>query len=464
LSPPVKLQERRGEYRVEGEVGRFGFTVYEACDASGEVIRRGDGWFPPRQPREWHKTEGFREEALCLEASRRSYRDNTAHWNRYRRQWEEGTPVTTLRDNAQKEGAQVLDVLERHSQRVLADHGFEPDGRAPEAVVDEITAGVDRRQKAEMVDEQLTAVVEEMGRRGFSPEQIESVRQRTASAIHEDPAHCTNVSVDDVSVKKQKAHRQRAATPGASPDGSAALVAPPAGSQVKSEAGKSSRPKVANTVARIEQGSKHFTLTASSLEQVLRFVLAFLLHNELLGGRLHLFSDGYRSLQDTLLAFFAWHPRVWLVLDWYHVVKKFKEDLSRACGAREIRNQHLRTLVRFLWYGMVTEARQYLDTIPTTEVKDRASIERLRNYLDRNERSIPCYALRRRLGLPNGSSPVESANNQVTARRQKRNGMSWSKVGSHALTALSMLVCNRCQQIWVCQHTVPLRFVDNKAA
>jgi hypothetical protein len=217
-------------------------------------------------------------------------------------------------------------------------------------------------------------------------------------------------------------------------------------------------------VARIEQGTRHFTLSAESLGQVLRFVLAFLLHNSLLGGRLHLFTDGYRSLQDTLLAFFAWHPRVWLVLDWYHVVKKFKEDLSRACRAREIRNRHLVTLVRFLWYGMVTEARRYLDTIPATEVKDPASIERLCKYLERNERSIPCYALRRRLGLRNGSSPVESANNQVTARRQKRNGMSWSKAGSQALTALSVLVCNRCQGIWVREHTVPLRFVDKKAA
>jgi hypothetical protein len=457
----VELREYHRDYRVEGEVGRFEFALYEACEPGGDVVCRGDGWFPPRQPREWHKTEGFREEALCLEASRRSYRDNTAHLNRYRRQCQGGTPVTTLRDNAQKEGARVLDFLACHSQRVLSEHGFEGDGQPTEAVVIEATAGADRRQKAEVVDEQLTAVVEEMGRRGFSPQQIESARQRAAGGVYEDPAHCTNVSVDDVDVKKQKAHRERAA---AKPGGSASVVPEPIPSDAASQAGKSSRPKVANTVARIEQGSKHFTLSAGSLGQVLRFVLAFLLHNDLLGGRLHLFTDGYRSLQDTLLAFFAWHPRVWLVLDWYHVVKKFKEDLSRACRAREVRNRHLGILVRFLWYGMVIEARRYLDTIAAADVKDPASIERLRNYLERNEHSIPCYALRRRLGLRNGSSGVESANNQVTARRQKRNGMSWSKAGSHALTALSVLVCNRCQAIWVREHTVPLRFVDNKAA
>jgi len=460
----VELREHFVGYRVEGEVGRFGFTLYEAWDASGAVIGRGNAWFPPRQPREWHQTEGFREEALCLEASRRSYRDNTAHLNRYRRQWRGGTPVTTLRDNAQKEGARVLGFLEQHSQGVLAAHGFEQAGRPPKAVVDKITAGADRRQKAEVVDEQLTTVVEEMGRRGFSPEQIESARQRAAGGIYEDPAQCTNVSVDDVSVKQQKAHRERVAASGTPPGGSAALVPPPVLSPGAHQPGKSSRPQVANTVARIEQDSKHFTLSAGSLGQVLRFVLAFLLHNDLLGGRLHLYTDGYRSLQDTLVTFFAWHPRVWLVLDWYHVVKKFKEDLSRACRAREIRNRHLVILVRLLWYGMVTEARRYLDTIPSVEVKDPVSIERLRNYLARNERSIPCYALRRRLGLRNGSSPVESANNQVTARRQKRNGMSWSKAGSQALTALSVLVCNHCQNIWVREHTVPLRFVVKKAA
>jgi hypothetical protein len=188
---------------VEGEVGRFGFALYEARDPAGEVLCRGESYFPRRQPREWHKTEGFREEALCLEASRRSYRDNTAHLNRYRRQWQGGTPVTTLQDNAQKEGARVLDFLVCHSQRVLAEHGFNGDGQPTAAVVGDATTGTDRRQKAAVVDEQLTAVVGEMAKRGFSPEQIESVRQRAAEAVYEDPAYCTTISVDDVTVKKQ---------------------------------------------------------------------------------------------------------------------------------------------------------------------------------------------------------------------------------------------------------------------
>jgi hypothetical protein len=109
-------------------------------------------------------------------------------------------------------------------------------------------------------------------------------------------------------------------------------------------------------------------------------VLAFLLNNALLSGRVHFFTDGYKSLQNTIVAFFAWHPRVWLLLDWYHLVKKFKEDLSLACRGRVIRNQHLGVLVRLLWYGLVSEARQYLAAIPAEDRKDTAAIERLENY------------------------------------------------------------------------------------
>jgi hypothetical protein len=438
-------------------------------DAAGTVVCRGAAAFPRRQPREWHQTEGFREEALCLEASKRSYRDTTAHLNRFRRQALGGTPVTTLQANAHKEGAQVLDLLERHSQTVLQQHGFDAQGRPSEAAVAAVVAGTDGRLEAATVEEQLTAVCQEMATRGLTPAQINAARSRAAQAVYEDPAQGVNVAVDDVTVKKQKAHRHRRTHPppaASVPQETAAPAVTPTGDRSPTPEASTprSRPKVANTVARIEQGSnKRFTLSGSSLGQLLRFVLAFLLTNNLLGGRIQVFTDGYKSLQQTILAFFAWHPRVWLLLDWYHLVKKFKEDLSLACRGRTIRNQHLRPLIRYLWYGLVTEAQQYLATIPANDLKDTAPLERLKQYLDRNEASIPCYALRHRLGLRNGSSPVESANNEVTARRQKRNGMSWSKAGSQALTALSVLVCNHCQAIWVRKHTLPLRFVSKAA-
>ena len=352
LPAELELREQADAYQVEGEVGRFCFALYEAVDPAGTVVCRGAAAFPRRQPREWHQTEGFREEALCLEASKRSYRDTPTHLNRFRRQVQGGTPVTTLQANAQKEGAQVLDFLERHSQTVLQQHGFDAQGHPSEAAVTAVAAGTDGRLGATRVKKQLTALCQEMAARGLTPAQITAARRRAAQAVYEDPAQCVNVVVDDVEVKKQKAHRQRRTPPPAAvvPQEMAAPAAIPAGDRSPPPAVSTTRqrPKVANTVARIEQGStRHFTLSGSSLVQVLRFVLAFLLTNDLLNGRVHFFTDGYKSLQQTILAGFAWHPRVWLLLDWYHLVKQFKEDLSLACRGRTIRNQHLRPLVRY---------------------------------------------------------------------------------------------------------------------
>ncbi len=151
------------------------------------------------------------------------------------------------------------------------------------------------------------------------------------------------------------------------------------------------------------------------------------------------------------------------MLGWHHLVMNFKEDLSPACRWRAIRNGHPRQLVRFLWHGLVTEARQHLAATPAGDLKNVDAIKRLDGYLERNKGLIPCYALRSRLGLRNASSPVESANNEATARRQKRNGMSWSKPGSHALTALSVLVRNGGHGTWVREDAIPLRFVIEAA-
>jgi hypothetical protein len=51
----------------------------------------------------------------------------------------------------------------------------------------------------------------------------------------------------------------------------------------------------------------------------------------------------------------------------------------------------------------------------------------------------------------------------VTARRQKHNGMSWSKAGSHALTALNAVVLNGGVQRWVRQREIALEFVSKAA-
>ena len=142
-------------------------------------------------------------------------------------------------------------------------------------------------------------------------------------------------------------------------------------------------------------------------------------------------------------------------LDWFHLVKKFKEDLSLACQGREIRNRHLKQLLTLLWFGLIDKAKAYLAAIPATDIKNREAINRLQGYLERSRKWIPCYAMRSKLKLCNSSNPVERYNNLVTARRQKHQGMSWSENGSYALTALNAVTINNATKQWTEDRVIP---------
>ena len=276
-------------------MGRFEFTRYEAVDSTGEIHGLGREYFPPRRPREWYKTEGFREEAICLEATGRSYRQTSAHLNRFRRQWQGGTPVMTLQDSARKEGAQVLDFLEHQSQAVFKAQGFDEHGQPQAASLAQARKGMDRRLRRKALEAGLEAVVEQMQAREMPSPQIEAVSSAATRAIYEQPPHCTYLHVDDVSVKEQKAHRERP-----TPSPKTAVF-----SDTSEPSSSTSRPKVDNTIARLEHQGQRFTLSGSGVLAVLRFALAFLLSNGLLSGRLHIFTDGYRGLQNAVIAFFC---------------------------------------------------------------------------------------------------------------------------------------------------------------
>lgn len=447
----LKVVRHEAEYQVDGEVGRFRFGTFDVTKPNGQVVFSGTSLLPPRQGRQWYQTWGFKELGLLLGATQRSYRKTTDYLNRHRRQEVDGTPLNTLRDAAEAEGNAVLEYLEQESSRQLKRHGFAEDGRPlPKAnVPEELELPC---VSPEEVQEAWCEVKAEMQRLEMSPEQIrEAAKHRKAD--YEDPDENVNVYVDDVGVKEQKEERRRE-------ESSGAISASASGKDGEdgSPPVEGKRPMAYNTVARIEHAGQGFTLTGRSVLGVLRYVLAFLLRNDLLSTGWLFFTDGQRSLQNAILALFAWHPRLSLILDWFHLVKKCREELSLALKGREIRNRHLKQIVRLLWFGLVTQAVEYVRKIPDKDVKNRSVLERLVGYFERNRGSIPCYAMRRRLGLPNSSNPAERMNNLVTSNRQKKNGMSWSEAGSQGLTALTAVHVNRQTTIWIKQRKIPFVF------
>ena len=116
--------------------------------------------------------------------------------------------------------------------------------------------------------------------RGFTQEQIAQAQvQSNERSVHdyESPEHTTNISVDEVCIKKQKTHR---------------------------------KPTTASVVEDSDD-----ELKSPNLFTILRFILAFLLRNDLAQHRLRFYVDGQRTLQDGILTFFSWHRSVSLILE-----------------------------------------------------------------------------------------------------------------------------------------------------
>ena len=414
-------------YRVDGEVGRFTFTTHGLQQGTTLRHQTSRFWFPALQGKEWYRTRGFKELALVHGVVEGSYRKTTELINRVRHQSEEeGTPVRTLCDTTEGEGQQMLAQMERHADGILQKHHFTPEGRPEEAV--------DWGHASETLPvEGIEAAVQ-------ACEVAEEWKEEMADnpVAYEDPSSQVYTAIDGVGVKKQKEVR--------CPD-------PPPKRRRK-------HPKeyVYTTLAQVDHDDESYVLVGTHTVGVLRLLLAFLLDNGLWQQGLTFLTDGQKTLQGPILRAFSWWGKVQLILDWYHLDKKCKEQLSLAMTGREVRNAALEQLRPLLWHGLTDRAIQFLQQIDPETIKREEAREGLIASLERNKPYIPCYAVRQALGLRNSSNRGEKANDLVVAQRQKHNGMSWSAEGSVALAAVTALVRNQGQDTWFDQKTVPMEF------
>ena len=410
-------------YRVDGEVGRFEFETWRV-EQGGEVLDTAR-LFPGLTGQERYRTAGFKELGYGHGSINGSYR-KTANWlNRLRHQADEGTPSRTLSYNSEQEGQAVLDHLDHLTQQILGAHQFK--GHYPPA---EQRATYQNQSFGSQTTEQVREAI-----KACAPEP-EYIAEMLANPVpYEVAAASVQVSIDPVGVKKQKASRKDS---------------PP----------KGKREMVYQTVAHVQHGQQSYTLNGTCIGTVLEYLLAFLLHNDLLKYNLLFFVDGQRSLHKAILTLFAWFAPLQLILDWYHLQDKCQTLLSVALKGREKRNQVLEQLLPLLWLGAVERAIALLQAIDPVQVKDQARLDDLIGYFQRQQPYIPCYAVRKRLGLRNSSNLGEKANDLLVSTRQKHNGMSWSPSGSVALAALTALVRNNEHQHWFRSHTLRFSFAS----
>ena len=140
-------------------------------------------------------------------------------------------------------------------------------------------------------------------------------------------------------------------------------------------------------------------------------------------------------------------PAATVVLDWWHVAIRFEHALQTARGlgggaASDLADEAVGNLERAkwrLWHGRWTGWRRKLAGLyrwtKRQPLRDVAGIERLQRhicellgYLERNEGMLVHYAARRRRGEPISTAFVESAVNEIVAKRMnKKQQRRWNR-------------------------------------
>jgi hypothetical protein len=264
---------------------------------------------------------------------------------------------------------------------------------------------------------------------GAAMTEVEGVKQAYVED-YESPESAVNISLDDVCAKRQTETRPR---------------------------GTKEQPKrVNNTVIHVENSDGKYILNAAKVSGGLKLLLGFLLCGGLLGKQLVFFTDGAREIHNEISRMFAF-TNCKIILDWYHLAKKCREQLSMALNGSKIRNEFLSELLPLLWRGDVDAAVTLLQNINPKKVRNPDYIVKLAEYFERVRGYIPCYALRQKLGLRNSSNLGEKANDLIVSSRQKHNGMSWSDGGSHAFASVSAAGCNGELDRWIHSNDLDFR-------
>jgi len=431
-----KIIEKPNHYAIDAEIGLLEIHTYELKKGSQKVFSTEGDVFPETGSREHYQTVCFRELALFYPCDE-SYRKSARKINRaLRRKEGQKVQARTLANLVEREGEQIQVYVEGKAERILENHGFHPNGSItdPQKVFESL-----KEEEVLLAQEKVCQVIEEHNCGQEKEKQID------LSQLHEtfeDPSAIkANISIDDVCCKKQKVSGRKKGSPP-----------------------KEKREMVYNTVAHIQdKASKAYTLNTPNITQMMTIVLAFLLSNGLLNkpGSLVFFTDGARDLRSAIQSMFSFLSFK-IILDWYHLEKKCKDLLSMAISGKQIKNQILTEVLAWLWLGKVDRAVKVLSSLKQETIKNTKERDNLITYLHRNQDCIPCYALRKKLGLRVSSNPVEKANDLVVSNRQKHHGMSWSADGSTSLATLTSLRRNDEHMQWLRHRDIHFTFPEHK--
>lgn len=438
-------------YRVLGELGALKFDHWPGVDGRDAMA--------PQPGKSIHKTKGFNEVALFMAACWGSYRKAAEGYCRLVHQ-AGALCGPTLQDMVERASTRYSAGLDKKAAGALAANGFDPSGGP--------LAPVPPAAIVAMGGAPVSAAFE-----GMSNDAPPSVRPHlSADGAYESPADTVNVSIDDICTKEQKRSRRRPGAPAAdkTPAGKGKPARAPKNAPPAADGGGKPKRKLPprkqhyQTVVHLEGKAGKYVLNGKKLEVLYAIIVAFLASNGHLSDNWVFFVDGQQTLHAGILSHFHWKDKLRIILDHYHLQKKCRHQFHMALHNNEQREGVMAMTATYLWYGLTAQAIQHLRDVDGALVKNQKELDILIGYLERNSAYIPCYEMRKRLGLRNSSNIVEKANDTLVARRQKHNGMSWSSEGSIALAQLTAIRVNNGVEAWLSKKEIPFTWVPAKAA
>jgi hypothetical protein len=157
-------------------------------------------------------------------------------------------------------------------------------------------------------------------------------------------------------------------------------------------------------------------------------------------------SDGARNIRKRLETVFG--KSVTIILDWFHLKKRVNENMSMMGFKKVDKKEHIKQILNYLWYGQYKEAIKYIQAMKPYKSRIYKQ-EELLAYLNKHQKELINYRLRKEMGKKVGSGKAEVSVNQVIGSRQKKKGMSWTPKGSHALGIIRTLDMNEeVNQFW----------------
>lgn len=347
----------------------------------------------------------------------------------------------TLGDLIKKEGKKITEQTKQDTTKILKTFGFDPDTGelVDESKIDkEVTNPQIPNDKDELMFEKTLEGVEDYNEnKKYSSDKIDCDNCQNSQEKH--PDYTVVISADFVDVWKQKDQRKS----NTYKDNKENNI----DDQQINDKSQKGRKRVRQATVHVttKEGTRVFV--AETIVTALLNTLAYLLKWGFLKNRqLIFFTDGAKDVNNAIKKVFKFRPFK-INLDWFHLVKKCYEFLSMALYGGKINkenNQKIRSILsQKLFVGHVDDAKKYLDSISNKSLKDKSKLQELKDYLDRRQEYIYCYAIRKALHLLNSSNLAETFNNLCVSLRCKSEGKSWSQEGINAIANIRSLRINK---------------------